>query len=148
MYNPAMSFGQVPFKRQAAAVPFRVLEDGRIEIMLIRRKDKPWGIPKGGVDPGRTLRDTALNEAAEEAGLHGELLEEPLGDFIYRKQKGELLVSVYAMRVTSMDEHWMEEGYRERNWVAIEEALNLIGRKEIQPMIAKLGRLVGGGQQL
>ena len=144
MYNRAMSFGQAPFTRQAAAVPFRVLDDGRIEIMLIRRKDKPWGIPKGGVDPGHTLRDTALNEAAEEAGLHGELLQEPLGEFMYRKQFGELLVSVYAMRVTSVDEHWMEEGCRERDWVPIERALGLIGRKEIQPMIAKLGRILGG----
>jgi len=138
MYNRAMPFGQVPFKRQAAAVPFRILDDGRIEILLIRRKDKPWGVPKGGVDPGRTLRDTALNEAAEEAGLHGELLAESLGEFMYRKQKGELLVTVYAMRVKTMDEHFLEEDSRERGWVVIEEAISVVGRKELQPMIAKL----------
>src|SRR4051812_27351020 len=103
---------QLPFKRQAAAVPYRILEDGRIEILLIRRKDRPWGIPKGGVDPGRTLRNTALNEAAEEAGIHGELLDEPLGDFVYHKQKGECLVTVYAMRVQSIDELWMEQDFR------------------------------------
>jgi len=140
-----MSFGHVPFKRQAAAVPFRVLEDGRIEILLIRRKDKPWGVPKGGVDPGRTLRDTALNEAAEEAGLHGELLPEPLGEFMYQKQFVELLVSVYAMRVKEMDEHFLEEDIRERRWVGIEEAVGMVGRKELQPMIAKVGRMLGEG---
>ena len=133
---------QLPFKRQAAAVPFRILEGGRIEILLIRRRNQPWGIPKGGVDPGRTLRDTALNEAAEEAGLHGELLEEPLGDFVYRKQKGECLVTVYGMRVLSMDEVWMEQDIRERCWFGIDEAVNLIGRKEIQPMISKLARML------
>src|SRR3954462_3527637 len=117
-----MALGQVPFKRQAAAVPFRVLDDGRIEVMLIRRKDKPWGIPKGGVDVGRTLRDTALNEAAEEAGGHGEVLEDALGEFMYQKKKGECLVSVYAMRVTSIDEHFLEEDFRERKWVVIDEA--------------------------
>src|SRR3954462_10038997 len=103
------------FKRQAAAVPFRVREDGLVEVLLIRRNQQPWGIPKGNVDPGRTLRNTALNEAAEEAGLHGELLEEPLGEFVYQKQYGELLVTVYAMRVLSMDEVWMEQGFRERS---------------------------------
>jgi 8-oxo-dGTP pyrophosphatase MutT (NUDIX family) len=133
---------KLPFKRQAAAVPFRILDDGRIEILLIRRKDKSWGIPKGGVDPGRTLRDTALNEAAEEAGIHGELLDEPLGDFVYQKQKGELLVTVYAMRVTQVDEYWLEQPVRERSWFSIEEALTLIGRMQIQPMIAKLGRIL------
>ena len=137
-----MSFGFVPFKRQAAAVPFRVLDDGRIEILLIRRKDRPWGIPKGNVDPGRNLRDTALNEAAEEAGLHGELLAEALGEFMYKKQFGELLVTVYAMRVTRLDDVWLEQPFRERQWFGIEEAITLIGRKEIQPMIAKVGRVL------
>ena len=146
MYNQAMSFGQVPFKRQAAVVPFRVQDGGRIEILLIRRKERPWGVPKGGVEPGRNLRDTALNEAAEEAGLHGELLEESLGEFMYPKQKEELLVSVYAMRVAQVDEHFMEEAFRERRWVTIEEAMDMVGRKELQPLIAKLGRIVGGGQ--
>src|SRR5436190_23464361 len=138
-----MPFGQVPFKRQGAAVPFRVLDAGLIEILLIRRKDRPWGIPKGGVDPGRTLRNTALNEAAEEAGVHGELLEEPLGEFIYQKQKGECLVTVYGMRVTKIDDYWLEQPVRERAWFALHEAINLVGRKQLQPMMAKLGRMLG-----
>jgi ADP-ribose pyrophosphatase YjhB (NUDIX family) len=137
-----MAAAQNPFVRQAAAIPFRILEDGRLEILLIRRSNKPWGIPKGRVDLGRTLRDTALNEAAEEAGLHGELLAEPLGEFLYRKQWADMLVSVYALRVTQMDEHFLEEYCRERSWFSIEQALSLIGRKELQPMIAKLGRLI------
>src|SRR3954467_13822023 len=122
-----MSFGFVPFKRQAAAVPFRIVEDGRIEILLIRRQNKPWGIPKGGVDPGRTLRDTAMNEAAEEAGLHGELLEASLGEFMYKKQFGELLVPVYGMRVTKVEDYGLEQPVRERKWFGIEEALTVIG---------------------
>jgi len=35
------------------------------------------------------------------------------------------------------------DSLRERRWFGIEEALSLIGRKEIQPMIAKLGRMLG-----
>src|SRR5215208_2112018 len=135
-----MPLEQFPFKRQAAAVPFRVGDDGRVQILLIRRNDQPWGIPKGNVDPGRTLGDTALNEAAEEAGVHGELLDEPLGEFVYQKQKGQLLVMVYSLRVTQVDEYWLEQPMRERQWFSIEEALTLVGRKEVQPMIAKLGR--------
>jgi 8-oxo-dGTP pyrophosphatase MutT (NUDIX family) len=138
--------GQAPFKRQAAALPFRIGDNGRIEIMLIRRDEQPWGIPKGNVDPGRTLRNTALNEAAEEAGLHGELLEQPLGEFIYEKQYGQLLVTVYAMRVKSVDEVWMEQDFRKRSWFGVEQALSLIGRKQLQPMIAKLARMLDGKQ--
>lgn len=130
------------FKRQAAALPFRVRE-GIVEVLLIRRKDQPWGIPKGNVDPGRTLRNTALNEAAEEAGLHGELLEQPLGEFVYEKQFGQCLVTVYAMRVDAMDEVWMEQDFRQRNWFSVEQALSAIGRKQLQPIIARLARVLG-----
>lgn len=137
-----MAFHQGSLTRQAAAVPFRIAEGGRIEILLIRRRNQPWGIPKGNVDPGHTLRNTALNEAAEEAGLHGELLEEALGEFVYRKGFGERLVSVYAMRVSEVDEHWLEQDFRERGWFGIEQALTAVGRKQLQPMISKLGRIL------
>src|SRR5688572_24378218 len=91
MYNTRMPLEQSTFKRQAAAIPFRT-KGGKAEILLIRRKGRPWGIPKGSIDPGHTPRECALNEAEEEAGLHGELLEEPLGEFVYEKQLGEMLV--------------------------------------------------------
>ena len=61
---------------------------------------------------------------------------------MYQKKKGELLVTVYGMRVTKMDEYWLEQPVRERCWFGIEEALTLIGRKEIQPMISKLAKLL------
>jgi 8-oxo-dGTP pyrophosphatase MutT (NUDIX family) len=141
MYNKFMPLEQSTFKRQAAAIPFRV-EGGKAEILLIRRKGRPWGIPKGSIDPGHTPRETALNEAEEEAGLHGELLEEPLGEFVYEKQFGEMLVTVYAMRVTQADEQWQEQSFRERRWFGIEQALGQVGQRDLQPMIAKLGRIL------
>src|SRR5688572_24972400 len=63
-----MTPGRDQQKRQAAAIPFRE-DGGRIEVLLIRRKDKPWGIPKGNIDTGRSARESALNEAREEAGI-------------------------------------------------------------------------------
>jgi 8-oxo-dGTP pyrophosphatase MutT (NUDIX family) len=141
MYNMRMPLEQSTFKRQAAAIPFRV-EGGKAEILLIRRKGRPWGIPKGSIEPGHTPRECALNEAEEEAGLHGELLEEPLGEFVYEKQFGEMLVTVYAMRVTQADEQWQEQSFRERRWFGIEQALSQVGRRDLQPMIAKLGRIL------
>jgi ADP-ribose pyrophosphatase YjhB (NUDIX family) len=128
------------FRRQAAAVPFRVGSDGRLEVLLIRRRGNPWGIPKGNVDIDKTIRETALNEAKEEAGLEGELLEEELGQFTYQKQGRVLLVSVFAMRVTQIADHFLEEAVRERKWFSIEQALDVVGRRELQPLIAKLGR--------
>ena len=52
-------------------------------------------------------------------------------------------MTVYAMRVKSMDESFLEEEFRERRWVGIEEAMTMVGRKELQPMIAKVGKMLG-----
>ena len=58
---------------QAAVVAYRRVGDA-VEVCLIRRLTTTvWGIPKGLVDPGDTLEETALNEAWEEAGLKGRL---------------------------------------------------------------------------
>ena len=48
--------------QQAAAIPFR-RADGHVEICLIRKWTLPWGIPKGRVEPGETLEQTALRES-------------------------------------------------------------------------------------
>ena len=109
--------------RTSAVIAGRVRE-GQLRICLIRgRESGKWGIPKGIVDPGHTPRETALNEAREEAGLHGELLGRAIGSYIHRKWGTEFRVSVFLMRVTAEEEIWEEMGFRERHWVTPEEAM-------------------------
>ena len=63
----------MPARDQAGVIPFRHKRNG-IEICLIRDKGgKKWKIPKGFVDSGETVRQTALKEAWEEAGIPTEL---------------------------------------------------------------------------
>jgi len=61
---------------QAGGVVFRRRPEG-IEILLVRSKKDPsiWVFPKGHVEPGESLEQTALRETREEAGVDGE----PLG---------------------------------------------------------------------
>src|SRR3989304_9314265 len=43
---------------------------GRTEVALIRTRDK-WRLPKGRVEEGEGLQETALREVREESGLEG-----------------------------------------------------------------------------
>ena len=80
---------------QAGVIAFRRRATG-VEVCLIRRIDGGnWGIPKGDIDPGHTPRQTALNEAWEEAGLRGRLVGGRLGSYTYKKWGSTFTVAMY-----------------------------------------------------
>jgi 8-oxo-dGTP pyrophosphatase MutT (NUDIX family) len=62
---------------QAGAIPYRIAPN-KIQVLLISTSSgKNRTIPKGLIDPGYSVTETALNEAYEEAGIKGRLLTPP-----------------------------------------------------------------------
>ncbi|HKY21818.1 MAG TPA: NUDIX domain-containing protein [Vicinamibacterales bacterium] len=123
-------------KQQAAVIPFR--GSGRkLEICLIRKKGskRKWGIPKGFVDRGDTAREAALKEAAEEAGLKGRLVGDPVGRYEYEKWGASLEVTVYLMEVKDEEDDWDEADFRERHWTSLDDAAELLERHPVHPLI-------------
>ena len=95
--------------RQAAAIPFR-RQDGQALFCLITTADgSRWGIPKGMIDAGDTPVQTALKEAHEEAGLHGRVLGDPVGRYLYPKWGRTFTVDVFLMEVTGVDDRTLVE---------------------------------------
>lgn len=64
-------------ERSAGGVVIDV-RDGSAYIALIARRNRAgrleWCLPKGHVEPGETLVETAVREVAEETGIHGRAL--------------------------------------------------------------------------
>ena len=54
---------------------------GAIEIALIHVRNR-WGLPKGHVEEGESISDTAIREVREETGLEGRMRKK-LGDIRY-----------------------------------------------------------------
>ena len=52
----------------AGAVLYTV-ENGQRHYVLVREKNGSYGLPKGHVEPGETLAETALREVREETGV-------------------------------------------------------------------------------
>jgi 8-oxo-dGTP pyrophosphatase MutT (NUDIX family) len=117
--------------RQVAVVAIRRGHDG-VDVCLIRRKgSKKWAIPKGFIDRGDTPEQAALNEALEEAGIKGELLDGAVGTYEYEKWSAPLTVAVYVMVVVEEQADWMEMTFRERSWRSVDEAAVLLAHHPV-----------------
>lgn len=115
-----------------------------VEVCLIRRRDGgAWGIPKGFIEPGDTPEETALNEAWEEAGIHGELVGEAIGTYEYTKAGTRLTVAVYVMRVVDELTTWPEMRVRERRWVPMGDAALALTRHRVWPLLDNASARLG-----
>lgn len=122
---------------QACAIPYR-REGGRLEFCLITSLGgRRWGFPKGIIEPGNSPSETALLEAAEEAGHHGRIVGDALGTFRYRKWDSELDVVVFLMEVSQVDTAWLEANLRQREWLPADETLGRLDRPELESMLRR-----------
>ncbi len=79
----------------AGAVCWKVTSKGNLKILVVHRtQHKDVSLPKGKVDPGETLPETAVREIAEETGLTIGL-GPPLGVVEYRLPNGRDKVVYY-----------------------------------------------------
>ena len=127
--------------RQAAVIPYRLREQ-RVEIGLVTSHGgKRWVVPKGSLDDGEAAVDAAIREAEEEAGLIGELVEQPIGTYRYTKQNDRYHVDVYLMRVTVVLDSWEEAGHRHRRFMSVDDALTQL-RPELHGFVRDAAHLV------
>ncbi|MBF9235035.1 NUDIX hydrolase [Microvirga alba] len=125
---------------QVAALPFRI-KDGKIEVLLVTsRETRRWLIPKGWPMKGKKPHKAAAQEAAEEAGVRGEIRQEPLGSYDYWKRRAKHFdlcrVEVYPLEVSKQLETWREKGQRDAQWFDVEEAAHQV----LEPALAELIR--------
>jgi|ERR1700677_2479695 len=118
---------------QAAAIPFW---SDRI-CLITSRSGKRWVVPKGRLEPNKTLEQIALQEAWEEAGLVGYLEDQAVGSYQYRKAGCLFHVTVYLMQVTEMAKHWPEVGLRQRIWVSEDKAHKRVDPAGLRDVLRK-----------
>ena len=133
--KPSIRFASFPFASKTI----------RFEFCLITSlKRRRWIFPKGIIDPGDTYRESAIQEALEEAGLRGQIVGEPLGHFFDAKWGARLIVKVVVMEVEQAEATWPEVEVRQRQWVDYESAQQLITRRELKEFLHQALTLLAG----
>jgi len=131
---------------------------GRTEVALIRTRDK-WRLPKGRVEEGEGLQETALREVREESGLEGRVVAK-LGDITYwytnKTKEGETIrifkrVYFYLIRRLKGDVRQHDEEVAEARWFPLEEAVNKLSylseRKTMRKAMSLLSASGSNGRQ-
>ena len=127
---------------QSAVIPFQI-NNNKIRVLLITSiKTKKWIFPKGIVEDHLTPQQSALQEALEEAGIEGEILDFSLGVYAYEKWGGICEVTVFPMHVTKILDYWPEAEVRQRKWVSIEKAKKLLSKDDLIKLLMKFEKKI------
>ncbi|MEI7770536.1 MAG: NUDIX domain-containing protein [Chloroflexales bacterium] len=112
------------------AVIYRLAEMGAPEILIIKKRNGFWTLPKGRVEPGESEEQALHREIAEETGLVG-IIEAAGATFTYPIMKGGVeqtkQVHYYLVLALSMDLYLSKAEKIERaRWCTIQAALRRI----------------------
>ena len=130
---------------QYAVLPWRKV-GRRLEILLITsRETRRWVIPKGWPMKGLAPQEAAALEAAEEAGVEGEIDPSAIGSYSYLKRvKGDhtlpIQVIVFPLHVRTQAEHWKEKDQRHPRWFGYHEAASRVAEPALKRLIRDFGQ--------
>ena len=133
---------------QSSVIPYR-MHKGKPQILVIlSSKKKHFVVPKGIKEPGLSPRESAAQEAWEEAGVEGDIGDTALGSYRYQKWGATCTVKVYPMRVTrEIPEHEWEESHRGRQWVTPKQAAKRLKQAELAPLVKALAKQLGASSE-
>ena len=154
-YTRLMSRGRnEPGPIQSGVLPWRLRKRKTAEVMLVTgRRSKRWMIPKGWPMSGKSLAESAAQEAFEEAGIKGRVDPKPIGRFRLVKQHLlfgdiEVEVQVHPLAVQRELDNWPERGERSRKWFELSEAAARVDSEELGTLIVQFGKsLKTGGKK-
>jgi uncharacterized protein len=132
---------RIPRFRQCAALPFQDVASRRRVLLITSLGTRRWILPKGNIEPGLTVRESAEFEAFEEAGVMGTLHHASLGSYTYEKTDGdeETLhhVKVFPFEVTQVLDEYPHHTKREREWMDPADAVEAVDEPDLKELITR-----------
>ncbi|MDO5606719.1 MAG: NUDIX hydrolase [Paracoccus sp. (in: a-proteobacteria)] len=133
--------GRRPPALQVGAICFSP-ETGRV-LLITSRGTGRWIIPKGWPMSGRSAAGAAEREAWEEAGVRGEVSQQPLGRYAAIKSSDggvslPVEVQVHLIRVHELADDYPEVGQRSRRWFLPLDAAGLVHEDGLKALLRDL----------
>ncbi len=125
------------------------------EVALIRvaRSDgHAWALPKGWVEKGEDLEQTAVREVREETGLDAKVLRK-LGEITYEfysksdRSRVHKTVHLFLLECRGGNIADHDDEVEEARWFPLDEAVTTLTHKNERDMLEKAVSLIQGGGQ-
>lgn len=115
---------------------------GELEFLLIQDVKNRWSIPKGHVEPGETLEQTAIREIAEETGIKSLRIIGKLDKihFFYRLEGKLIFMTTFVFLMKALKNEELihaenSEGIIDAKWFNGQTALDAIEYKDTKILI-------------
>ena len=133
----------------AGGVVYRWTSAGQLEILLIKKQDGFWTLPKGRIEHGEDERTAVAREVAEETSIAGEV-GAMVRQVIYTIQKAgrrrRKTVSYYLVHaVSGRPTPQARERILRVRWFAVGVALRRIRRRRIRNVVRAARAMLGAG---
>lgn len=121
----------VPGLRQSGALPYSIVDDRVVFLLVTSRRTGRWIFPKGSISTGMTAWDSAAKEAMEEAGVTGQIGTSPVGTYQNSDKGVPIEVDLYPLRVDAQLDSWQEMDQRLRHWALLAETRRLLADRSL-----------------
>nr|GEW65755.1 NUDIX hydrolase 17, mitochondrial-like [Tanacetum cinerariifolium] len=112
-------------RQVVGCIPYRINTNNALEVLVIsaQRKGKGMLFPKGGWESDESIKEAALRESVEEAGVYG-IVEGELGKWSFKSKgnDGYYEGHMFPLLVNEQLEYWPEQDIRRRVWVSVPKA--------------------------
>jgi 8-oxo-dGTP pyrophosphatase MutT (NUDIX family) len=130
----------MPVEKSAGAVVFR-RENGKIKYLLIQYAWGHWEFPRGLIEKGETIEETAKREIKEEVGIEGlkfiPEFKEWFKFFFRLKGKNIMKIAIFLLAETTTKEVKLSFEHKDFAWLKYEEASEKLTFKNSKKILEK-----------
>ncbi len=130
-----LSVDEAKLVRAAGGIIRRNGARGPMRVVIVHRPGyDDWSFPKGKVDRGESLEETALREVEEETGLRCKLVA-PLGCTAYSDHKGRDKVACYWLMDVAGGRFRAGSEIDEVRWVTVDDAMEILSYRRDRALL-------------
>jgi len=130
----------MPIMKSAGAVIFR-RENNEIKYLLIKYGWGHWEFPRGGIEKGESIEETAKREIREETGIEDVNFVKGFKEWIkfFFKQEGEniMKIATFLLAETKTEEIRLSHEHDDYLWLNYEDALEKLTFDNSKKIIEK-----------